>query len=137
MRHHITLAILTILMPLAATAQNNCTAQGEAEQDRIVLDFSSQRPPQGDKDAALVWSKNLNAALAAAAKRAEECARGNRPATAAAKEQECAKQASSHADELEKKYRGRTLSSQEQAARRSEEDRLLERRMSCIRAAQR
>ena len=137
MPHHITLAFLAILMPLAAAAQDGCTAQGEAEQDRIIREFSGRPPAKGDKDAALTWSKNLNAALAAAAKRAEECTRANRPATAAAKEQECAKQASRQADELEKKYRGRTLSSQEQAARRSDEDRLLESRMSCIRSAQR
>ena len=140
MKHHITLSFLAVLLPLAATAQDTCTAQGQEDQDRILREFSSQRPARGDKDAELTWSKNLNAALAAAAKRAEDCARTNKPAVpaaAAAKEQECIAEVSRRTSELDKRYGGRTLSTQEQAARRSEESRLLEDRMSCMNRARR
>jgi len=140
MTPHITLSLLAALLPLVASAQDECTAQGEAEQKRIVQEFSRQVPAKGDKDAELAWSKKLNAALEAAAKRAEDCTRSNRraiPPATAAKEQECIAGVNRRTDDLDKRYRGRTLSAQEQATRRSEEDRLLEDRMSCINRAKR
>ncbi len=140
MTHRITLFFLAALLPLAAAAQDKCTAQGAAEQDRIVREFSSRPPAKGDKDAELTWSRNLHAALAAAAKRAEDCTRSNRaavPPAVAAKEQECIAGVSRRTDELNKRYRGRTLSTQEQVTRRSEEDHLLEERMACMNRAKR
>lgn len=105
MTHHIALPLLVVLLPLAANAQDKCTAQGEAEQNRIVREFSSRPPAKGDKNAELTWSKNLHAALAAAAKRAEDCARSNRaaiPPATAAKEGECIAGSNRRADEFEK-----------------------------------
>ncbi len=140
MTHHIMLSFLLALLPLAAIAQDKCTAQGQAEQDRIVREFSSQLPAKGDKDAELTWSRNLHAALAAAAKRAEDCTRSSRaaiPPAAAAKEQECIAGSNRRADEFEKRYRGRTLTAQEQSTKRAEEQRLIEERMSCSNRANR
>ena len=72
MSNRITLSMLATLLPLMASAQDRCTAQYEAEQARIIREFSGQRPPKGDRDAEVTWSKNLNDALAASAKRAED-----------------------------------------------------------------
>ena len=86
----------------------------------------------------MTWSKNLNAALAASAKRAEDCTRANRkPAspTSIAKEQECIAAANHRLAELDKRYGGRSMSTQEQIARRTEEDRLVDDRMQCINQA--
>lgn len=134
MNGRVTLALLAALPPLCAAAQDGCTAQGVAEQDRITREFSSQRPARGDKDAELAWSRNLYAALAAAAKRAEDCTRASRvstPPSAAAMRDECIAESNRRADELEHRYRGRTLTAQEQATRRAEEQRLLDERMDC------
>ncbi len=140
MKHHVTLPLLLFLLPLAAGAQDECTAQGEAEQDRIVREFSGQPPARGDKDAEIAWSRKLHAALEANAKRAEDCVRANRAAispAAAAKEAECVAGSNRRADELADRYRGRTLTAQEQATRRAEEQRLHEERMSCTNRANR
>ena len=140
MTHHITLSLLVALLPLAANAQDKCTTQGEAEQNRIVREFSSQPPAKGDRDAELTWSKNLHAALAAAAKRAEDCVRSNRaaiPPATAAKEEACIAGNNRRTDEFDKRYRGRTLTAQEQAMRRIEEQRLIEERISCTSRANR
>lgn len=136
----ISLALVATLVPVVANAEDTCDARGVAEQVEIEREFSRNRPPSGDKDAELAWAKNLDSALAAAANRAEDCSRANKKATgptAAQNEQQCAAKASQQADELDKKYRGRTLSAEEQAARRSEENRLLEERMACMRNVQR
>jgi hypothetical protein len=138
MTRHVTLFLLIALLPLAASAQDKCTVQGEAEQNRIVREFSGQPPAKGDKDAEITWSKNLHAALAAAAKRAEDCARSNKsaiPPATAAKAQECIAGNNRRADEFDKRYRGRTLTAPEQATRRAEEQRLIEERMSCTNRA--
>ena len=114
--------------------------QGQAEQDRIVREFSEKRPTKGDKEAELTWSKNLNAALAAATKRAEDCSRANRSATlpaTAAKEQECIAANNRRTDELMKRFDGRTLTQQEQTVRRAEETRLIDERMACTNRANR
>lgn len=140
MKHCISLALVATLVPLAATAQDTCDARGLAEQDQIQREFSRNRPPSGDKDAELAWAKNLDSALAAAANRAEDCGRANKKAKgpmAARNEQRCAAKASQQAEELNKKYRGRTLSTDEQAAKRSEENRLLEERVACMKNVER
>jgi hypothetical protein len=128
------LILLLALLPLAASAEDKCRVQGEAEQDRIVREFSGQPPARGDKDAEITWSRNLHAALAANAMRAEDCVRANRAAispAAAAKEMECISGINRRSGELATKYGGRTLTAQEQVTRRAEEQRLLEERMSC------
>lgn len=140
MKHHGTLSILLFLLPLAAGAQDRCTAEGQVEQDRIVREFSGQPPARGDKDAEIAWSRRLHAALEANAKRAEDCVRANRaaiPPATAAKEAECIAGSIRRADEMVERYRGRTLTAQEQATRRAEEQRLHEERMSCTNRANR
>lgn len=134
MTHRNKLLLLAALLPLAATAQDKCTVQGQVEQDRVVREYSGQRPAKGDREAELTWSRNMNSALAAAAKRAEECTRSSKPATPAAaamKQEDCIAGAVRGVTDLEKRYQGRTLTSQEQATKRSEEQRLIEQRMSC------
>lgn len=133
------LLVLTLLSPLLS-AQDKCIAQGQAEQARIQREFASNRPAQGDRDAEVAWARNLHAALAIAARRAEDCARASRQTTApaaAAREQECAAKANQQLAELQNKYRGKSMSTQEQIARRGEEERLLDDRMACIRGASR
>jgi hypothetical protein len=140
MTKYILIFLFIAILPLAAKAQDNCTVQGEAEQNRIVREFLSRPPAKGEKDAEFTWSKNLNAALAAAAKRAEDCTRSNRsaiPPAAAAKEQECLAANNRQADEFQKRYGGRALTPQEQTTRRAEETRLMDERMSCTNRANR
>lgn len=140
MTNHITFFLLVVLLPLAASAQDKCYAQAETEQNRIVREFSSQPPSKNDRDAYLAWSKNMNSALAAAARRHEDCVRSNRaaiPPTTVAKEEECIAGSNRRAEEFDKRYRGRTLTAQEQATRRAEEQHLIEERMSCANRANR
>lgn len=128
--------LLAALLSLASTAQDKCTAQGQAEQRRIEQEFSAQRPAKGDKAAEQVWSKNLQASLAAAAKQAEECTRANTPKpspAATAKVDECLAGVRRRGDELQQRYKGRTLTPQEQTALRGEEQRLHDEYMSCTR----
>lgn len=133
--------VLAVLLPPSANAQDRCQAQGKAEQDQILREYSGRPPPQGDKAAQLEWSKRMHAALAASAARAEECSRAARRAAVtpaiAAKEQDCIAASNRRADELQAKYRGKTMSREEQAARRAEEERLLDDRMACSSRARR
>lgn len=126
--------ILVVLFPIAALAQDKCTEQGQAEQMRIQKDFTAQRPAKGDKEAELTWSKNLHAALAASAKRAEDCTRANKPPTApaaAAKIDACLAGVRQKTDALHQRDRGRALTMQEQTARRAEEQGLQDEYMAC------
>ena len=131
---HALFVLVPLLFPLASTAQDKCTDMGRAEQVRIEKEFSAQRPARGDKDAEQAWSKHLHAALAAAAKRVEDCTRANKPAVpaaVAARIEECLAGVRRRGDELERRYRGRTLTLQEQTIRRGEEERLQDEYMSC------
>ncbi len=131
---HTVFPLALLLLAQAGTAQDKCTAQGQAEQLRIEREFSGQRPVRGDKEAELTWSKNLHAALAAAAKRAEDCTRANKPPAspaAAAKIDECLAGVRRRTDELERRYRGRTLTFQEQTTQRGEHERLQDEYMAC------
>lgn len=126
--------LFVALLPLAASAAGNCDAQAEAEQDQILREFSRQPPSKYDQEAYMSWSKNMNAALAAAAQRHEDCTRANRAAispAAAAKVDECIAGSNRHMDELNRKYHGRYLTMQEQTTRRAEEQSLIDERMSC------
>lgn len=138
MKYTLTILILAALLPLTANAKDKCDAQAEAEQNRITREFSSQAPSKNDQQAYLAWSKNLNAALAAAAQRHEDCVRSARAASRpanTAKMDECIAEANRHYHEIEAKYRGRTLTVEEQAAHRAEEEKLLEERMACNKLA--
>lgn len=140
MTHFITKFFFIALLPLAASAQDKCDAQAQAEQNRILREFSGRPPSKNDQEAYLAWSRNLNAALATAAQRHEDCVRSNRgaiPPSTAAKLEECITGNNRRADDFEKRYRGRNLTAQEQAARRAEEQRLIEERMSCTSRANR
>ena len=136
MKNTIHFLILAILLPLTANAKDKCDAQAEAEQHRITREFSSQAPSKNDQQAYLAWSKNLHAALATASQRHEDCVRSARAASRpanTAKLDECIAEANRHADELQAKYQGRTLTAEEQAALRAEEERVIEERMACTR----
>lgn len=135
MTRHLALPILLAFAPLAATAQDKCTTQYDAEQARIVREFAAKAPQKGDRDAEVAWARNLDAALAASAKRAEDCTRASKPAPSpamVANEKACMEAVSRRADELQKRYGARTMTTQEQIARRGEEDRLVEDRMACM-----
>ena len=132
--------LLATLLPLISAAQDKCTAQGQAEQLRIEREFAAQRPARGDKAAEQIWSKNLHAALAAAAKQVEDCTRANTPKAspaATAKVDECLAGVRRRGDELQQRYKGRTLTFQEQTALRGEEQRLQDEYMSCTRTKSR
>jgi hypothetical protein len=132
--------IAALLLPLVSVGQDKCTEQGKAEQQSIEREFTAKRPAKGDKDAELTWSKNLYAALAASAKRAEDCTRANRPAAtpaATAKLEECLADVRRRTDELQQRYRGRTPTLQEQKKQRDEEARLQDEYQACSKAARR
>lgn len=132
--------LLAILLPLVSAAQDKCTVQGHAEQLRIEREFAAQRPAKGDKTAEQIWSRNLHAALAAAAKQVEDCTRANTPKpspAATAKLDECLAGVRHRGDELQQRYKGRTLTLQEQTALKGEEQRLQDEYMSCTRTKSR
>jgi hypothetical protein len=132
--------LLAVLLPLVSAAQDKCTTQGQAEQLRIEREFMAQRPAKGDKTAEQAWSKNLHAALAAAAKQVEDCTRANTPKpspAARAKVDECLAGVRRRGDELQQRYKGRTLTFQEQTTLRGEEQRLQDEYMSCTRTSPR
>lgn len=138
--HNAISLLLAILLPLASAAQDKCTAQGQAEQLRIEREFVAQRPEKGDKTAEQIWSKNLNAALAAAAKQVEDCTRASKPKpspAATAKVDECLAGVRRRGDDLQQRYKGRTLTFQEQTTLRGEEQRLQDEYMSCTRTVAR
>jgi hypothetical protein len=140
MTQYISIIFLVALLPLAASAEDYCYARAKAEQNQILREFSSHPPSKYDQEAYLAWSKKMNAALAAAAQRHEDCAAAARaafsPATSA-KVEECIAESNRRTDELGKRYHGRNLTAQEQATRRAEEQRLVEERISCSSRANR
>ena len=96
--------------------------------------MARQRPAPGDREAEVRWSKNLRAALALAARNAEQCRRQTSPKptqAARAAEEDCFAQVRSAAEELQNRYKGRTLSASEQAARRTKEMRLNDEMNAC------
>jgi hypothetical protein len=132
--------LLAVLLPLVSAAQDKCTAQGQAEQLRIEREFMAQPPAKGDKAAEQIWAKNLHAALAAAAKQVEDCKRVNTPKpspAATTKVDECLAGVRRRGDELQQRYKGRTLTFQEQTVLRAEEQRLQDEYMSCTRTISR
>jgi len=132
--------VLALLLPVVSVAQDKCTAQADAEQRRIERDFMAQRPAKGDTAAEVKWSNDLHAALAATAKRFEDCTRASTPKpspAAGAKIDECVAGVRRRGDELQRRYSGRTLTFQEQTVRRGEEQRLQDEYMSCTKTTAR
>jgi hypothetical protein len=128
--------VLALLLPLVSAAQDKCNAQAQADQLRIEREFSARRPAKGDRVAEANWSNDLHAALAATAKRFEECARASTPTptpAATARIDECLAGVRRRGDELQRRYGGRSLTLQEQTTRRAEEQRLQDEHMSCTR----
>lgn len=128
------LLVATVLPSAAVLAQDRCMAQYQAEQMRIEREAAQQRPTKGDRAAEEKWAKSMHAALALAAKNAEQCQRDSKPPVAAAvlaKEQACIAALHRRMAELDQKYKGKSLSASEQMARRAEDDKLVEDRMKC------
>ena len=119
-----------------AFAQDRCMAQYQTEQLRIERAAAQQRPVKGDTAAEHKWAKTMHAALALAAKTAEQCKLDNKPpvpAAVLAKEQDCIASLHRRATELNQKYQGKSPSTTEQIAHRAENDKLIEDRMKCSR----
>ena len=133
-RSHFAVFCLIALQPLASMAQNKCDAEADAAQSKIIRDFSVSPPSKHDQAAYLAWSQNLNVALATVGKRHEECMRANRPAISpaeASKTDACMAAVRRRGDELANRYRGRTLTFQEQTTQRAEEQSLQDEYMAC------
>ena len=106
----------------------------------MIRDLSARPPSKHDKDAQIAWSTKAHTALAAIAQRHEECRRANRPVVTpemAAKVDACLAENNRRSEESEKRYRGRNMSAEEQAASRAEGRRLMDERMACTRDASR
>lgn len=134
MFHRLLAIFIASLLSGLASAQDRCMTEFQAEQNRIERDFARQVPTKGDKDGEVRWATNMNAALAAAARKAEECTRASKPPESPAaveRERNCIALVSRRAEEIARKYGGGTLSRADQIARRGEEDRLIEERMAC------
>lgn len=126
--------------PPALGADDACLAKGRAEQGRILRAFTRQRPAKGDRAAEIDWARRLEAALSAAAGRADECERMERRAKASTigvREDTCLARAHREIEALDRRYGGRTLSRQEQAALRAEQERALQARVDCDLATRR
>lgn len=139
-RSGFTIFFLIALQPLGALAQHKCDSDAEAAQDRVVREFSVNPPSKHDQTAYLAWSQKLNAAMATVAKRHEECIRSSRPAMSPAEVSridDCLASVRRRGDEVATRYRGRTLTFQEQTTRRAEEQTLQDEYMACARTANR
>ncbi len=135
-----TIALLAAFIPLHTAAQSICDTRAEAEQAQVIRELSARPPSKHDKEAYIAWSTKMHTALAAVAQRHEECRRANRPAVTpemAAKVDACLAENNRRSDESEKRYRGRNLSAEEQAASRAEGRRLMDERMACTRGVSR
>lgn len=97
-------------------------------------------PPGRDLEAQRRLMTPVHAALKAAADKAEQCEKASRSARAGPeadrRAKACTDRAQAQATELQQRYAARTdLSRAEQAARRDEENRMVEERMNCLREA--
>jgi len=139
-QEHIIYLVAALLFPLASAAQDKCVTQGQTEVLRIEREFAARRPVKGDQHAEQAWSKDLHAALKAVDKRVEECTRANKPKITPEKATEieaCLAEVRRRVDELQKRDSGRTLTLQEQTARRSEDQRLSDEYSACTKNARR
>lgn len=127
----------------AASADDRCLADYEAESTRIQREFTA-RPPAREPAAQQQWSRELHDALEGAARRARQCQEDSRPKPGSAEFQKevdrlkpCLARVDRRVAEFDRRYRGRTLSSAEQVARHEEEARIIDERMQCQRQVHR
>lgn len=123
-----------VLAPVLATAQDRCVARYESERARIERELARDAPKASDREAYQRWSQRLHDLLKAAADEAEACTRASRPAPApqaVAAQQACLDGVHRAGDDIARRYGQRTLSPSEQAARRAEEEKLLDQRRAC------
>jgi hypothetical protein len=129
-------ALLGLLLPLAAAAQDRCVTQYEAEQARIQREYAEQRPAAGDKAAAAAAFKKMHGQLEAAAKKADDCRRADKPKPTPgmiAERDRCLAAITKRGEDIEKRYGGKIMTKADQTARRGEEDRLAQDRNACNR----
>lgn len=134
--NHSRFAIICLLamQPIGSLAQHTCDSEADAAQSKIIRESSVNPPSKHDQAAYLAWSQNLNAALASVGKRHEECIRASRPAISpaeASRIDDCLAAVRRRGDELEQQYRGRTLTFQEQTAKRAKQQVLQDEYMAC------
>lgn len=128
--------LLGLLLPLAAAAQDRCASQLEAEQARIQNEYAQQRPTPGDKAAAGAALRKMREQMDAAAKKADDCRRADKPKSTpglVAERDRCLAAIARRSEDIEKRYGGKIMTKADQAARRGEEDRLLQDRNACNR----
>jgi hypothetical protein len=119
-----------------AQAQEPCAQRFQVEQARLERELAAKQParlPPAQQQQAM---QVLHEGLARAAAEAERCQRAARaPAEAARRPalEACLTDLNRRGDALEARWKGRTLSTAEQAQRRVEEQELLDARMACQR----
>ena len=142
----LTLLLLLLLLATGLTqaaepkAAQRCAVQLQAEQARIERDFTRERPPEADKTAMERWAKNLQAALNAAGRAAESCERQSQPVLPPERRsalETCIARVSAKSEEVSRRYSGRTLSREEQAKQRAEQQDLHDQRIACDLASKR
>lgn len=122
--------------PAGAATSARCMARFQAEQARIEREFARQRPAPGDTQAHQAWMARLMAELETAAREAERCEHANQPPWTdadRARLDACLAETQAQFEAMQRRDAGRTLSPAEQAARRAEDEALLQRRRACER----
>lgn len=117
-------------------AQSECDARANAEEEAITREFSARSPGKGTGEAQQAWAKDLHFALQAVQQRHEACRKAHMPGPNSPQVQrvmQCIDANNRRSDEVAKRYQGRTMSSQDQAQRRADEQKLLDERMACQR----
>lgn len=131
-------ALLLVAPPALAQTEQDCLDRFRAEAAAIERGHARHVPARGDRAAEAEWSRTLHEALAQASARAEACSRAARPPASAAAQRalaDCRAQAAQQAAALDRRFAGRALSRDEQAALRTESQRLDDERSACLRAA--
>ena len=140
MTHRLPTILFVALLPFAASAQSKCDTIADAETERVSKELAKQAPSKDDQQAYMAWSRRMHDALAEVGRKHDECVRSSKPplsAGDAAKIDACLAANNRRSDEVEKKYRGRNLTFQEQTAHRAEGQRLMDERMACTKPANR
>ena len=103
-------------------------------------ELARRRPPEADKTAMERWAKNLQAALNAAGRAAESCERQSQPVLPPERRsalETCIARVSAKSEEVSRRYSRRTLSREEQAKQRAEQQDLHDQRIACDLASKR
>jgi len=127
--------LLLLAGPLHAQTSADCRQQADDGVRRVEREMTRQVPPKSDAEAQQRWAKTLHEQLEAVNRRYEDCRRTAERRSnpqAANKEMACAEASHRQADELQKRYANRTLSSAEQTARRNEEMAIMDARHACL-----